>query len=63
MLGEELGRRLRARVALALRPDLDLSHELAQLAEQHARLGVRTVERLDPLDRASRAGRAARRAA
>ena len=50
MLGQELCRCLCARVALPLRPRLDLTYELAQLAEQHAGLGVRTVERLDALE-------------
>lgn len=50
MLGQEACRCFGARVALPLRPDLDLAHELAQLVKQNAGLGVRTVERLDPFE-------------
>jgi len=50
MLGQELRRSLGARIALPFRPRFDLADELAQLIEQHAWFGARTVERLDPLE-------------
>src|SRR6266700_2916836 len=39
-LGERLRRRLGTRIALAARPRLRLDHKLAQLCEQHPRIGA-----------------------
>ena len=50
MLGQKPRRSLGARIALPLRPRLDLAYELAQLVEEDIRLGLRSVERLDPLE-------------